>query len=42
VAVAIKAIQAEAEMESGWKLHVLRIDNDGKFTSIEFTRHCAD
>ena len=41
-AVAIKAIQEEAEVESDRKLRVLRTNNGGEFTTIEFTRHCAD
>lgn len=41
-AAAIKKSQAAAEVESGRKLHILRTDNGGKFTSVEFARHCED
>jgi hypothetical protein len=39
---AIKHSQAATEKESGLKLQVLRIDNDGKFTAAEFVAYCAD
>jgi transposase InsO family protein len=39
---AIKSHQAAAEKECGRKLHVLRTNNDGKFTTAEFAAYCAD
>jgi hypothetical protein len=36
---AIRRAQATAEVECGRKL---RIDNGGKFTTVEFTSYCAD
>lgn len=39
---AIKHVQAAAEKECGHKLRVLRIDNSGEFTSVEFAAYCAD
>jgi transposase InsO family protein len=39
---AIKHIQAAAEKECGRKLWVLRTDNGGEFTAVEFTAYCAD
>jgi transposase InsO family protein len=39
---AIKRAQAAAEAECGRKLHVLRTDNDGEFTTAKFTSYCAD
>jgi transposase InsO family protein len=41
-AAAITKFQAAAEVESGHKLRVLRTDNGGEFTSVEFARHCED
>ena len=38
---AIMAFQARAERETGKKLKVLRTDNGGEFTSVEFGEHCA-
>jgi hypothetical protein len=38
---ALKKFQAKVEVESGRRLHVLRIDNGGKFTSVEFESYCA-
>ena len=39
---AIKKFKIRAEAESGKKLHVLRTDRGGKFTSVEFATYCAD
>jgi transposase InsO family protein len=39
---AIKHVQAMAEKESGLKLQVLRTDNGGEFTAVEFADYCAD
>jgi transposase InsO family protein len=39
---AIKRIQAAAEKECGCKLRVLRTDNGGEFTMVEFAAYCAD
>jgi transposase InsO family protein len=39
---AIKCIQAMAEKECGRKLRVLRTDNGGEFTAVEFTAYCVD
>jgi transposase InsO family protein len=39
---AIKRIQATAEKECSRKLQVLRTDNGGEFTVIEFAAYCAD
>jgi hypothetical protein len=39
---AIKRIQAAAEKECGRKLWVLRTDNKGEFTTVEFAAYCAD
>jgi transposase InsO family protein len=41
-AEAIRCAQAAAEVECGRKLHVLRTDNGGKFTTAEFASYCAD
>ena len=41
-AAAIKKFKMRAEVESGKKLHVLRTDRDGEFTSVEFAVYCAD
>jgi transposase InsO family protein len=38
---AIMAFQARVERECGKKLKVLRTDNGGEFTSVEFGEHCA-
>jgi transposase InsO family protein len=39
---AIKRIQAAAEKECGRKLRVLRTDNRGEFTAVEFATYYAD
>jgi transposase InsO family protein len=39
---AIKKVQAEVEKESGHKLRVLRTDNGGEFTVVEFAAYCTD
>jgi IS30 family transposase len=39
---AIKRVQVAAEAECGRKLHVLRTDNGGEFTTAEFASYCAD
>jgi hypothetical protein len=39
---AIKRVQAAAEKECGRKLRVLRTDNGGEFTVVEFAAYCAD
>jgi transposase InsO family protein len=39
---AIRRAQAAAEAECDRKLRVLRTDNDGEFTTAEFTSYCAD
>ena len=41
-AVAIKKFKTRAEAKSGKKLHVLRTDCGGKFTSVEFAAYCVD
>jgi transposase InsO family protein len=41
-AVAIRRAQAAAEAECGRKLRVLRTDNGGEFTAVEFASYCAD
>ena len=38
----IRHAQAAAEAESGRKLRVLRTNNGGKFTAVEFAAYCAD
>jgi hypothetical protein len=38
---AIQAFQARVERETGKKLKVLRTDNGGEFTSVEFGEYCA-
>jgi len=38
---AIMAFQAQVETETGKKLHVLRTDRGGEFTSVEFGLYCA-
>ena len=42
VVAAIKKFKTRAEAESGKKLHVLRTDRGGEFTSVEFTAYCTD
>lgn len=44
VAATIKQFQAGIEVETGWKLQVLRTDCGGgrEFTSMEFTEYCVD
>jgi transposase InsO family protein len=39
---AIKHIQAAAEKECDRKIRVLRTDNGGEFTTVEFTAYCAN
>jgi transposase InsO family protein len=39
---AIKCIQAAVEKECGHKLRVLRTDNGGEFTAVEFAAYCVD
>jgi len=39
---AVKKFQARVEVETGRHLRVLRTDNGGEFTSIEFESYCAD
>jgi transposase InsO family protein len=39
---AIKRIQVAAEKECNRKLRVLRTDNGGEFTAVEFTTYYAD
>jgi transposase InsO family protein len=39
---AIRRAQAVAEAECGRKLRVLRTDNGGEFTTVEFASYCAD
>ena len=39
---AIKRHQAATEKECGRKLRVLRTDNSGEFTTVEFTANCAN
>jgi transposase InsO family protein len=39
---AIKRIQAAAEKECDRKLRVLRTDNGGEFTAVEFAAYCVD
>ena len=41
-AEAVKKFKACAEAESGKKLHVLRTDRGGEFTSVEFAAYCTD
>ena len=38
---AIMTFQARVERETGKKLKVLRTDNGGEFTSVEFGEYCA-
>ena len=39
---AVKKFQARVEVETGRHLRVLRTDNGGEFTSVEFETYCAD
>jgi transposase InsO family protein len=39
---ALKKFQARVEVETGRRLRVLRTDNGGEFTSVEFDTHCAE
>jgi transposase InsO family protein len=39
---AIRHAQAAAEAECDRKLRVLRTDNGGEFTAVEFTSYCTD
>jgi len=39
---AVKKFQARVEVETGRHLRVLRTDNGGEFTSVEFESYCAD
>jgi transposase InsO family protein len=39
---AIRRTQATAEVECSRKLHVLRIDNGGEFTTDKFASYCTD
>ena len=41
-AAAIKKFKMRAEAESGKKLHVLRTDRGGEFTSVEFAAYYVD
>ena len=41
-AAAIKKFKTRAEAESGKKLHVLRTNRGGEFTSVEFTAYYVD
>jgi hypothetical protein len=38
---ALKKFQAKVEVETGWRLRVLRTDNGGGFASVEFEMYCA-
>jgi transposase InsO family protein len=38
----IRRVQAAADAECSRKLHVLCTDNDGEFTTAEFTSYCTD
>jgi transposase InsO family protein len=42
VADAIRHAQAAAEVKCGSKLRVLRTDNGGEFTTVEFASYCED
>jgi transposase InsO family protein len=42
VANAIRRVQVAAEAEYDRKLRVLRTDNGGEFTTVEFASYCAD
>jgi transposase InsO family protein len=39
---ALKKFQAKVEVETGRRLRVLRTDNGGEFTSVEFEMYCAE
>jgi hypothetical protein len=39
---ALKKLQMKVEAETGQRLCVLRIDNVGEFTSVEFEMYCAE
>ena len=39
---AIKKFKMRAEAKNGKKLHVLRTDHSGEFTSVEFAAYCMD
>ena len=41
-AAVIKKFKTRAEVESGKKLRVLRIDRGGEFTSVEFAAYYVD
>jgi transposase InsO family protein len=38
----VKKFQARVEVETGRRLRVLRTDNGGEFTSVEFDTYCAE
>jgi transposase InsO family protein len=38
----IRRAQAASEAECGRKLRVLRTDNGGEFTAVEFASYCTD
>ena len=38
----IKKFKMRVEAKSGKKLHVLRTDRGGEFTSVEFAAYCTD
>jgi hypothetical protein len=40
--VALKKFQVKVEVETGWRLRVLRTDKGGEFTSVEFEMYCAE
>ena len=42
VAGTIKQVHVAVEKESGRKLRVLRSNNGGEFTAVEFPAYCAD
>jgi transposase InsO family protein len=39
---AVRRFKAVTELETGWKLKVLRMDRGGEFTSVEFGVYCAE
>jgi hypothetical protein len=39
---ALKKFQVKVEVETGRHLHVLRTDNGGEVTSVEFETYCAE
>ena len=41
-ATVIKKFKMRTEAESGKKLHMLRTNRGGKFTSVEFAAYCVD